>query len=168
MIRFYIYNLFLLLSTSLLSAQNIAPQAVNSAGSKMTQSVGSLSFTVGELVIQQLYDSLGNSLGGGFTNSSTISTTVLSIQEPDANLLQVSVFPNPVAELLQIKIKESVLSEMTIELTDLNGKALYFGHYQLMNQNIGISVVNYPPGVYFLTLKTMSSRILGTYKIIKK
>jgi hypothetical protein len=62
------------------NAQIIAPQSVNSAGVKMTQSNGPLSFTVGELVVLQQYDANGNSLGGGFTNSSTLSTTVFSVR----------------------------------------------------------------------------------------
>ncbi len=149
-------------------AQSIAPQSVNSAGVKMTQSNGSLSFTVGELVILQQIDANGNSLGGGFTNSSTISTTVLSVQEPDANILQVSIFPNPTTDLVQIQIKEARIQEMDLELTDLSGKTIYTGHYRLMNQNIGINTANYPAGVYLLTLKKSDGQILATYKIVKQ
>jgi hypothetical protein len=149
-------------------AQSIAPQSVNSAGVKMTQSNGSLSFTVGELVVQQQYDANGNSLGGGFTNSFTISTTVLSVQEPDAAVLQVAVFPNPTTDLVQIQIKEASIEEMNLELTDLSGKTLYSAHYRLMNQNIGINTANYPTGIYLLTLKKPNGQILATYKIVKQ
>jgi hypothetical protein len=95
--------------TTVLSAQSIALQSVNAAGTKMTQSNGSLSFTVGELVVLQQVDANGNSLGSGFTNSSTISTTVLAVEEPNAEILQVDVFPNPTSDLVQIRIKESKL-----------------------------------------------------------
>ena len=149
-------------------AQSIAPQSVNSAGVKMTQSNGSLSFTVGELVVLTQTDANGNSLGGGFTNSSTISTTVLSVQEPDASVLQVAVFPNPTTDLVQIQIKEASIEEMNLELTDISGKTLYSAHYRLMNQNIGINTANYPTGVYLLTLKKPNGQILGNYKIVKQ
>jgi hypothetical protein len=161
--------LFLLMLFSTASfAQSIAPQSVNSAGVKMTQSNGSLSFTVGELVVLQQYDTNGNSLGGGFTNSSTLSTTVLSVQEPDAAILQVSVFPNPTTDLVQIQIKEASIEEMNLELTDISGKTLYSGHYLLLDQSIGINTANYPVGVYLLTLKKPNGQILGTYKIVKQ
>jgi hypothetical protein len=158
----------ILLNFKLSLAQSISPQSVNSAGVKMTQSNGSLSFTVGELVVQQQYDANGNSLGGGFTNSSTISTTVLAVQEPDANLLQVSVFPNPTTDLVQIQIKEASIEEMNLELTDLFGKKLYSAQYRMMNQNIGINTANFPAGIYLLTLKKSNDQILGTYKIVKQ
>jgi hypothetical protein len=149
-------------------AQSIAPQSVNNAGVKMSQSNGSLSFTVGELVILTQIDSNGNSIGGGFTNGSAISTTVLSIQEPDATILQVSIFPNPTTDLLQVQIKEASNQEMVLELTDFSGKSLYNGHYRLMHQNIGINTVNYSSGVYLLSLKKPNGQILGTYKIVKQ
>ena len=62
-------------------AQSVAPQSVNSSGAKMTQANGSLSFTVGELVVLTQTDSQGNSLGSGFTSSATLTT--VSIQEID-------------------------------------------------------------------------------------
>jgi hypothetical protein len=151
-----------------LQSQSIAPQSINSAGVKMTQSNGSISFTVGELVVLQQYDANGNSLGGGFTNSSTISTTVLAIQEPDVNILQVSVFPNPTSDLLQIQIKEASINELELELSDLSGKIIYSGHYRLLQQNIGINTANYPTGVYLLMLKNPNGKILGSYKIVKQ
>jgi hypothetical protein len=151
-----------------ISAQSIAPQSVNSAGVKMTQSNGSLSFTVGELAVLQQYDTNGNSLGGGFTNSSTLSTTVLSVHESDATVLEVYIFPNPSTDLVQIQIKEASIEEMNLELTDLSGKTLYSAHYRLMNQNIGINTANYPAGVFLLTLKKPNGQILGIYKIVKQ
>jgi hypothetical protein len=158
--------LFMLWSFGL-HAQSVSSHSVNSAGIKMTQSNGSLSFTVGELVVLTQIDANGNSLGSGFTNSSTISTTVLSVQEPDASILAVSVYPNPTSDLVQIQIKESSIEEMEMELSNLNGKILFNGRYRLMQQNIGINTSTYPSGIYLLTLKNTNSQILGTYKIIK-
>ena len=50
--------LLLLLFPMGLFAQEIAPQSVNSTGGKMTQSNGSLSFTVGELVVLSFEDAM--------------------------------------------------------------------------------------------------------------
>jgi uncharacterized membrane protein YkgB len=75
---------------------------MNSGGSKMIQANGSLSFTVGELVVLTQTDNQGNTIGSGFTAGATLST--ISIQEPDANVLNVKVFPNPSADLVNIQI----------------------------------------------------------------
>jgi hypothetical protein len=154
--------------TTVLSAQSIAPQSVNAAGTKMTQSNGSLSFTVGELVVLQQVDANGNSLGSGFTNSSTISTTILAVEEPNAEILQVDVFPNPTSDLVQVRIKESKLEEMQLSVTDLTGRELFQGRYRVLQQSIGINTAAYPAGTYLLSLKDTNGKILGTYKIVKR
>ncbi len=125
----------------------------------MIQSNGSLSFTVGELVVLQQFDSNGNSLGSGFTNSSTISTTILAVEEPEAEILRVEVFPNPTTDLIQIRIKDSKLEEIQLSVTDLTGKELYQGRYRLLQQNIGINTAAYSAGTYLLSLKDLSGKI---------
>ncbi len=147
-------------------AQSIAPQSVNSAGAKMTQANGSLSFTVGELVVLTQTDSQGNSLGGGFTAGATLTT--VSIQESDAAVLDVKVFPNPSSDLLNIQIKYSTLEQVFVTICDLQGKELYSGVYAALSNTIGINTASYSSGVYILAIKDIINRTLGTYKIIKK
>jgi hypothetical protein len=154
--------------SSISFAQDIVPESVNAAGAKMIQSNGSLSFTVGELLVLQQYDANGNSLGGGFTNAATVSTTILAIEEPNAEILKVDIFPNPTTDLVQIRIKESRIEDLKISLTDINGKEIYQGKYKLMQQIIGINTATYPSGSYFLTLKDLHGNILGTYKIVRQ
>ena len=55
--------MILLFSSSFGYAQSISPQSINSSGTSMSQSNGSLSFTVGELVVLSQTDSDGNTLG---------------------------------------------------------------------------------------------------------
>jgi hypothetical protein len=146
-------------------AQNIAPQSVNSSGAKMSQANGSLSFTVGELVVLNLTDSEGNTLGGGFTSGATLTT--LSIQETDVEVLDVSVFPNPTSDLVNIRINQSSIDQVVVSITDLQGKEVYSGLYAGISNTIGINTAAYAPGTYVLSLKNKNNQVLGTYKIIK-
>jgi hypothetical protein len=146
-------------------AQSIAPQSVNSGGTKMTQANGSLSFTVGELVVLSQTDSDGNTLGGGFTAGATLTTA--SIQETDAAVLDVSVFPNPTTELVNIQINYSSIDQVVITITDLQGKEVYNGKYAGISNVIGINTASYATGTYILALKNLNNQVLGTYKIIK-
>ena len=71
-----IYKLLFSLSitlflTSITQAQSITPQSINSGGTKMSQSNGSLSFVIGELVVLGQKDSQGNTLGNGFIAGAT-------------------------------------------------------------------------------------------------
>lgn len=146
-------------------AQSIAPQSVNSGGTKMTQANGSLSFTVGELVVLSQTDSDGNTLGGGFTAGATLTT--LSIQEADASVLDVKVFPNPTSELINIQINHSNINQVVVTITDLQGKEVYSGRYAGVSNVIGINTAAYATGTYLLALKNINNQVLGTYKIIK-
>lgn len=149
-------------------AQSIAPQAVNSAGVKMTQSNGSLNFTVGELVVKNQTDANGNSLGNGFTSSATGSTTVLSVKTPDKDVLNVSVYPNPTTDLVTVDVASTNLSRLVVELTDLQGKTISSSQYAGISNKIGINTAAYAEGTYILLLKTESGKLLGNYKIIKQ
>lgn len=146
-------------------AQSIAPQSVNCGGTKMTQTNGSLSFTVGELVVLSQTDSDGNTLGGGFTAGATLTTA--SIQETDAAVLGVSVFPNPTSDLVNIRINYSSIEHVVVSINDLQGKVVYNGKYAGVSNVIGISTASFAAGTYMLTLKNLNNQVLGTYKIIK-
>ena len=146
-------------------AQSISPQSVNSGGTKMTQANSSLSFTVGELVVLSQTDSDGNTLGGGFTAGATLTT--VSIQETDAAVLDVKVYPNPTSELVNIQINHSTLEQVLVTITDLQGKEVYSGKYAGISNVIGINTASYATGTYVLSLKNLNNQVLGTYKIIK-
>lgn len=146
-------------------AQSIAPQSVNSGGTKMTQPNSSLTFTVGELVVLSQTDSDGNSLGGGFTAGATLTT--VSIQETDAAILDVKVYPNPTTELVNIQINHSTIDQVVVTISDLQGKEVYSGKYAGISNVIGINTASYATGNYLLTLKNVNNQVLGTYKIIK-
>ena len=146
-------------------AQSIAPQSVNSGGTKMTQANGSLSFTVGELVVLSQIDRDGNTLSGGFTAGATLITA--SIRETDAAVLDVKVYPNPTTELVNIQINHSTIDQVVVTITDLQGKEVYSGKYAGISNVIGINTASYATGTYVLSLKNLNNQVLGTYKIIK-
>lgn len=155
-----------LLVGSISHAQSIAPQSVNSGGTKMSQSNGSISFTIGELVTLSQTDSEGNTLGGGFTAGATVTT--VSIQEPNAEALNVKVYPNPTTDLVNIQISHSTLEQVIVSIIDLQGKEVYNGKYAAINSVIGVNTASYSRGTYILTLKDKNNLVLGTYKIIKQ
>jgi hypothetical protein len=154
--------------SSLATAQSIAPQSVNSGGTKMTQSNGSLSFTVGELVVLAQTDANGNTLGNGFTSGAAVSTSVLSVTEANKDLLHVKVYPNPTTELVFVDILATKLSWVTIDIVDLQGKQLSTQKYAGMSNRIGINTASYKAGTYFLVLKDDANTTLATYKLIKQ
>ena len=163
-------NTFLLLAATLVCAlshaQSIAPQSVNSSATSMSQSNGSLSFTVGEVVLLTQTDAAGNSLSSGFTSGATLST--IAVQETDARVLDVRVYPNPTTELVNVQLNYTTLDRVRVVVTDLQGKQVYSGTYAGIANVIGIHTAAYAPGTYMLSLLSMDEQLLGTYKIIKQ
>ena len=149
-------------------AQSIAPQSVNSGGTKMTQSNGSLSFTVGELVVLSHTDANGNSLGNGFTSGAAGSTQITTLLQSPVDLLNVKVYPNPTTELVFVDILATKLSWVTIDMVDVQGKQLSTQKYAGMSNRIGINTASYTAGTYFLVLKDDANTTLATYKLIKQ
>ena len=152
--------------TGLSKAQSISSQSVNSGGTKMAQSNGSLNFTVGELVVLSQKDSQGNTLGNGFTSSAIISTA--SILEPNAQIINVKVYPNPTTDLVTINIQDTKLSEIILEITDINGIIVSTQKYAGITNNIGLNTAYWSNGNYFLLLKNNENQVIGSYKIIKQ
>jgi hypothetical protein len=165
MINFYLKLIGILIFPILSTAQSITPQSVNSSGTKMIQSNGSLSFTVGELVVLSHTDINGYTLGGGFTAGATVSTA--NIKQTDSAIMDVIVYPNPTSEFVYIQINHSTLHQFVVTITDLQGKEIYFGKYNGIANVIGINTEAYVAGTYILNLKNLDSQVLGTYKIIK-
>jgi hypothetical protein len=146
-------------------AQSIVPQSVNSSGTKMTQANGSISFTVGELVVLSQVDGEGNTLSSGFSPGATITT--VNVKEVDPTVLVVKVYPNPTTELVSIQINHSQINHFFVTITDLQGKELFAAKYAGISNVIGINTSSYATGTYFLTLKDLNNQVLSTYKIIK-
>jgi hypothetical protein len=147
-------------------AQQIAPESVNNAGGKMTQSNGSLSFTVGELVVLSFADFDGNTLNGGFTSGATITT--VNTSDVDQSLMSVRIYPNPSTELVTFEIKESHLDAFNIQIVDNAGKIISSGSHSGLASKIGINCSSWVSGTYHLIILSKDLTVIGSYKIIKQ
>lgn len=150
----------------MLRSQSVDPQSINSAGEKWQVGHIKVGFTVGELMVLQLEDSEGNRISSGFSAGTSLS--VVGVVEADEQLLDISVFPNPVSELLYVAIQSTRLGRLTLLLTDVGGKVVYQGTYAGIANSIGVNFTSYAPGLYILWVQTEDKEILAHYKIIKQ
>jgi hypothetical protein len=86
---------------------------------------------------------------GAFTYSRVI------VVKNDNSLVQLQLFPNPVAEVLQVQIPSQKKETASISITDANGKIVYRTTMQVMNGNnaISIPVQHYPAGSYYFIVQ---------------
>lgn len=164
-------NLFLLIVLSsvksFLFSQDISPSTVITSGYTGSAASAKVSFTVGEITVKSI--SNGNiNLGQGFTSSAVQSTTVTAIKEPDKELLQVKLYPNPASDLLFLDIENCKDPNIQISIYDINGKLMSKETYVTHNNHIGINTQHWQKGNYLLQLSNSAGLTLGSYNILKK
>jgi hypothetical protein len=73
-----------------------------------------------------------------------------------------SVYPNPVEELMVVEIQSEETGMVSLEITDLPGRVIYRHPEMKLNtgsQSITLAADNWAPGLYMLTMKTNGSSI---------
>lgn len=145
--------LFSLLATVGVSAQEV----VSSQGASYSNTSGTIDFTVGEVIIDTGTDGT-NYLTQGFHQSSW-NLVGLEDNAPD---YEVSIFPNPADDVLNIKA--STFGNVTYRLYDAQGNLVL--EDKLCAEQTSVQVSQLAPGSYSLTLSN-DAQILKTFKLVK-
>lgn len=133
-------------------------ETVGSAGKDLSNSQTKLNFTIGEPIINTLSNDKETVLIG--YQQPIIKVEPISIKEgQDWNI---SIFPNPSTNYINIEWKNETITEMYYSLLDINGKIVLQGNDA---NNIQLNVTDISSGNYFLHLKT--KRQSQIYKIQK-
>jgi len=153
----FILPLVLVQATVSILGQN--QEVLSTAGENLSTTDAQLQYTIGEpIILTESQESV--TLTQGFHQSNLIVTSISELPNFD-----ISVFPNPVVDLLTIANKEGI-EGVQLLLTDVNGKELETR--KILNQNTQINFSSFSTGVYFLNLSNEDNSAVKTYKIIKK
>ncbi|MBW8051860.1 MAG: T9SS type A sorting domain-containing protein [Cytophagales bacterium] len=145
-------------------SQSVSPEVYATSGDHYTGTNAQLSWTIGEPVIETVSNT-NNIITQGFHQTNYDITSIK--ENPDLGF-NISVFPNPISNTLQININGDVdNSNLKIELTDITGKIL-------TNEKIAGTVITYQlnmreyaTGSYFLKITTEKGKLINSYKIQK-
>ena len=134
-----------------------AQEVVSSQGETYSNANGSIDFTVGEVIINTGTNGT-NDLTQGFHQTNWNFVGV----EDFAPAYQVTIFPNPTQDVLNIKT--SVFENVTYTLYDAQGKLVL--QNILFAEQTPIQVSQLAPGSYSLMLKS-ETQIFKTFKLVK-
>ncbi len=151
-------SLMAILSMTLLTAQETIP----SSGGDATGSGGSVSFTIGQTFFS-VYSHDSGTVTEGVQQPYEIFI-VTSIDEIAGIELEMSAYPNPVNDMLNLKVEESFSEGLSWQLYNLSGALLDSG--KITSSITGISMQNKVSSVYFLRVIKNNTEI-KTFKIIK-
>lgn len=112
---------------------------------------------------EKLYYTTGITANNSRLKQTWKCTDVL-ISNPEYQISNWKIFPNPVQEILRIEIdEESSFEGIHLLITDLHGKVWI--EQKISGQNSGIDLSALPQGLYFASLK--GSGHFGTIKLLK-
>lgn len=146
-----------LFGISFLSAQ----ESINASGGVATGSGGSVSYSVGQLTYNT-YTGSNGTITQGVQQSFEISET-LSVDNT-AILLEASIFPNPTTDYLNLRLKDTNVSELSFQIIDITGKLITTE--KLVTSNTIIQMDYLPATTYFMTV-FRNQKTIKTFKIIK-
>jgi hypothetical protein len=146
-----------------LYASNIcAQQAIPASGGDATGTGGSASYTVGQVTYTTATGTNGTVHQGVQLPYEIFVVT--GLEEANGIGLELSVYPNPTKDYLNLTINDNELKELSYQLYDNNGKLLDIKDITGLETQIEMS--DYPSAAYYLHV-IHSQKTIKTFKIIK-
>lgn len=143
---------------SLLMAISVSAQeVVSTQGDSYSQASANIDFTIGEVIIDTGTDGI-NDLTQGFHQSSWVFVGI----EDFYDSYEVSIFPNPTSDVLNINTSE--FTNVTYAMYDVLGKLVM--QNKLSAEQTPIPVSNLAPGSYSIILLNEAQK-LKTFKLVK-
>lgn len=138
-----------------------AQQATTATGGDASGSGGTLAYSVGQVVYTTNTDASGT-VSQGVQQAYEISTT--GVKENELNI-SLSVYPNPTADNLTLKVQDYNKEKLSYQLFDMQGKLLSNG--QVTAQQTQIDTASLPSATYFIHIVNQENKAIQTFKIIK-
>ena len=154
-----ITRLIVFISSSFLISNIISQEVIATQGNSTSNSVATLDYTIGEVVILTGTDGK-NDVTQGFHQPVFEITNIETIEIS----FEVSIYPNPAVDLLNIQFEE-VDKGSRFELYDANGKLLITR--EINDHNMSLPFNEYETGLYFISFISSENQLLKTFKIQK-
>lgn len=165
--RVFVLSILCIGIMSLMHAQKTDQSVLASAGNFDKVSTISIEWTLGEMAGQTHVNS-DVILTEGFHQSwLQVEEIMTSQQTLWVEQMEVSVFPNPTPAELHIKIDSGLEEKGVLSLKNLEGRSLQSETINLSSGNHQWNMINYPAGLYVLTLHTQKGELLKSFKITK-
>jgi len=163
-------SLFLLLTVYLnlaANAQSISPQVIASGGDFFANSSNSISWTLGETVVETF--KVGNViLTQGFQQPFYHLTSIDESLSPHKN--QIAVYPVPSTNLLNINFNNKIETPVIIELFDFHGRMVISKSVDFPLTSTELNLMPVLAGLYMLKISSLEpdGKVwINNFKIIK-
>ena len=138
-----------------------AQDVISTTGKYAETGSGSLSWSVGEPVVETVSDG-SNTLTQGFHQS---KLTVTTIYDKEIIGIEIKVYPNPTSNYLSVEVNSEKQKELLLSLFDMSGKLI--SQEKMTSSKQTVSMKEYAPATYLLKV-TENNKELKTYQIVKQ
>lgn len=138
-----------------------AQESSNTSGGDATGSGGTVAYSVGQVVYTTNTGNNG-SVAQGVQQSYKIEA--IGIDETKLNI-SLSVFPNPTADNLTLKVNEFNNEQLLYQLYDTQGKLLSSKELTAVQTQINMS--DLPAATYFINVLNQEDKKFQSFKIVK-
>ena len=138
-----------------------AQQAIAATGLDATGSGGSSSYSVGQ--IDYSAKGANNEITEGLQQPYEIVT--LAVSDNGNVEKNISLYPNPVKDILFVDFNQEKFSNSTYQLYDAQGKLIKNGNFSQKKNELNFSML--PASVYIIRIFS-DNKMVKTFKIIKK
>lgn len=157
------HTCFLLVILLFTMVSSFAQEAVIPAGGDGSGGGGSVAFSVGQILYTSS-DGLSVAQIHGVQQPYEISI-IIGLDKYKEIGLTLSTYPNPVTDLLILKVESLKWKDLNFQMYSSDGKILFSD--KLLNAETNIDMSNLAPGMYLLRV-CMEKDPVKTFKIIKK
>jgi hypothetical protein len=156
--------LFIALLAVSVGAQQIKQEVISSAGgfNKSADNSISISWTLGETIIPTFTSQDGTLI---LTHGFQQKLLIVSVEENLAELVQVTIFPNPTSETINIEFETVPSDEISVYLLDAQGKLVKTDQIEAAVSVKRINMQDLPAGIYYLRLT--KGKLSNVYKVVK-
>ena len=138
-----------------------AQESLNVSGSNATGSGGTVAYSVGQIAYTTITGSSG-SVAQGVQHAYEIFN--VGTQKTALNI-SLNVFPNPTADNLTLHIGDYQKEKLLYQIFDMQGEKIHNG--PIVARHTQISMIQLPPGTYFLNVVDQKNQKIHSFKIIK-
>ena len=150
----------LIVSTLFTSVFCFGQSSVNVSGGSVSNTSGSISYSIGQVAYQSVSNTSG-SVSQGVQHAFEIST--LSLDENKFNFT-LNAFPNPTTENLNLRVGNYKQEKLAYKLIDLEGKVI--SEASMLSEETTIDMKQLPVATYFVEVHNEGKKV-QTFKIIK-
>lgn len=154
---------FLLSTLSLLVGQvgAWAQESINASGAELSGNTGTISYSIGQ-VVYHTQAMPGATFAEGVQQPYEIYT-ISGVEIPEI-VLQMSTYPNPTTDYLNLSVGNYNREKLTLQLFDVAGKLLL--EETISEPNTVVDMNRFAMATYYLTI-TDNQKPIKTFKIIK-